>query len=199
MLRLDADKNRYLDRQAFGGLNLEGATFDLVDQNGDDQVVADEVVSFLEERASLSQLRVIMRVDLKRQSLFEILDTNTDQRLTRREFLLDPERIAEHDTNRNRALDATEIESRYHVTFELSRPGLIPDSQTMMQQGSNSPRLQGSIDGPEWFRRMDLNQDGDVSHREFLGPASDFSRFDTDKDGAITASEAQATIASTSD
>lgn len=199
MLRLDADKNRYLDRQEFGGLNLEGATFDLVDQDGNDQVIADEVVSFLEERASLSQLRVIMRVDLKRQSLFEILDTNTDQRLTRREFLLGPERIAEHDTNRNRALDATEIESRYHVTFELSRPGFIPDSQTMMQQGSTGPRLQGSTEGPEWFRRMDLNQDGDVSHREFLGPAADFSRFDTDKDGAITTSEAQAAIASTSD
>ncbi len=199
LLRLDADKNRYLDRQEFGGLNLEGATFDLVDQDDNDQVVADEVVGFLEERASLSQLRVIMRVDLKRQSLFEILDTNTDQRLTRREFLLGPERIAEHDTNQNRALDAMEIESRYHVTFELSRPGLIPDSQTMMQQGSNSPRLQGSTDGPEWFRRMDLNQDGDVSHREFLGPAADFARFDTDKDGAITASEAQAAIASTSD
>jgi hypothetical protein len=192
MLRIDADKNRYLDRQEFGGLDLEGATFDTVDRDGNDQVVAGEIVAWLEERASLSQLRVIMRVDLQRQSLFEILDTNSDQRLTRREFLLGPEQIAAFDTNRNQSLDAAEIESRYHVTFELARPGLIPNSQTMMQQGSNSPVLQGSIDGPEWFRRMDLNQDGDVSRREFLGPASDFVRFDTDRDGALSAEEALA-------
>ena len=197
MLRIDADKNRYLDRQEFAGLDLEGATFDVVDRDGNDQVVADEIVAYLEERASLSQLRVIMRVDLQRQSLFEILDTNSDQRLTRREFLLGPEQIAAFDTNRNRSLDAAEIESRYHVTFELARPGLIPNSQTMMQQGSNSPVLQGSTDGPEWFRRMDLNQDGDVSRREFLGPASDFTRFDTDRDGALSAEEALAAASST--
>lgn len=192
MLRIDADKNRYLDAQEFRGLNLEGATFELVDRNGDEQVVADEVVSFLEERASLSQLRVIMRVDLQRRSLFEILDANTDRRLTRREFLRGPERIAEYDANRNRALDAAEIESRYRVTIELAQPGLIPDSQMTMQQGSSSPRLQGATDGPEWFRRMDLNQDGDVSRREFLGPTVDFARIDANRDQAISADEALA-------
>jgi hypothetical protein len=196
MLRLDEDRNRYLDRQEFGGLNLEGATFDLVDRDGNNQIIADEIASYLEERASLSQLRVIMRVDLQRQSLFQILDTNSDQRLTRREFQQGPQQIAAFDTNRNRALDSTEIESRYHVTFELARPGLIPDSQTIMQQGSNSPRLQTSTDGPEWFRRMDLNQDGDVSRREFLGPADDFTRLDTDRDGALSAEEALAPSAS---
>ena len=190
MLRIDADKNRYLDRQEFAGLDLEGATFDVVDRDGNEQVVADEIAAWLEERASLSQLRVIMRVDLQRQSLFEILDTNSDQRLTRREFLLGPEQIAAFDANRNRNLDAAEIESRYHVTFELARPGLIPNSQMTMRQRSNSPLLQGATDGPEWFRRMDLNQDGDVSRREFLGPASDFARFDTDRDGALSAEEA---------
>ncbi len=44
--------------------------------------------------------------------------------------------------------------------------------------------------GPEWFLAMDRNRDGDVSNREFLGPADDFRRLDEDGDGLLSASEA---------
>jgi Ca2+-binding EF-hand superfamily protein len=191
-LRIDADKNRYLDRQEFGSLGLQSATFKIVDRDGNDQVTVKEITDYLEERVTLSRLRVIMRVDLQRRSLFQILDSNVDRRLTRREFLNGPVRIAEFDANGNMALDASEIESQYRVTLELAPPGLIPNEQTMMQQNSNSPVLQGSATGPEWFQRMDLNQDGDVSRREFLGPQADFARLDTDGDDALTPDEALA-------
>jgi hypothetical protein len=39
---------------------------------------------------------------------------------------------------------------------------------------------------------MDRNRDGDVSPREFFGPASAFERLDRDRDGLIDATEAAA-------
>ncbi len=43
---------------------------------------------------------------------------------------------------------------------------------------------------PLWFTRMDRNQDGDVSPREFLGPLHKFREMDTDGDGLISPEEA---------
>lgn len=43
---------------------------------------------------------------------------------------------------------------------------------------------------PLWFTRMDRNQDGDVSLREFLGPLDKFREMDTDGDGLISPEEA---------
>src|SRR5205823_4338992 len=45
--------------------------------------------------------------------------------------------------------------------------------------------------GPLWFRKMDLNGDGDVSPREFLGTQEEFRRIDTDGDGLISVEEAE--------
>jgi hypothetical protein len=38
---------------------------------------------------------------------------------------------------------------------------------------------------PEWFVRADLNGDGDVSRREFLGDRDQFSRLDANGDGYL--------------
>jgi hypothetical protein len=43
---------------------------------------------------------------------------------------------------------------------------------------------------PGWFAKMDVNHDGDVSPREFLGTAEAFQKLDSDGDGLIDASEA---------
>jgi hypothetical protein len=48
------------------------------------------------------------------------------------------------------------------------------------------------LSGPEWFRRMDRNQDRDVSYREFLAPRSIFEQLDKDSNGLLSATEAEA-------
>ena len=47
-----------------------------------------------------------------------------------------------------------------------------------------------SGDAPRWFRSMDLNKDGDVSRREFLGDATQFDELDHNSDGFLDSSEA---------
>jgi hypothetical protein len=42
---------------------------------------------------------------------------------------------------------------------------------------------------PAWFSHADLNGDGDVSRREFLGAPVQFERLDGDKDGYLNAAE----------
>ena len=46
--------------------------------------------------------------------------------------------------------------------------------------------------GPVWFRKMDRNRDGDVSRKEWLGTKEAFDEIDTDRDGLISAEEAEA-------
>jgi Ca2+-binding EF-hand superfamily protein len=41
-----------------------------------------------------------------------------------------------------------------------------------------------------WFQKMDRNQDGDISPREFIGSDEDFRKLDADGDGPISATEA---------
>jgi hypothetical protein len=55
---------------------------------------------------------------------------------------------------------------------------------------NNQPELP-QRSGPVWFRKMDRNHDGDVSHREFLGTEEEFRKIDRDGDGLISLEEAQ--------
>ena len=65
----------------------------------------------------------------------------------------------------------------------------VPQQATPAMQAGAAPSTTTS--GPVWFQKMDRNQDGDVSEREFLGPASAFDQLDTNGDEFIDAAEAE--------
>ncbi len=205
LVMLDGDRNQYLDETEFGGmvsaLQQSGATgdFGTVDRNGDKMVTRDELFSFADrdQMASASRIEVTVMQDGK--TLFGLLDTNQDRRLSAREVRSGGDVLKQFDMNKDGGFAETELGTEYVLTLGLGRSELRRSTGSMqmmnqMRMNSGDAVLPGTaaLSGPEWFKRMDRNQDGDVSTREFPGSAEHFRQLDTDADQLITAAEAEA-------
>ncbi|MBX3439612.1 MAG: hypothetical protein KF861_19140 [Planctomycetaceae bacterium] len=193
--RQDGDKNGYLDAQEFAMLGNPGGTFEDVDLNGDGQVYLEELDRFIQLDAYLAQCYAEMTVDAIDKPLFQILDENLDRRLTLREFAAAVERMQPYDRNGDGLLDASELLAlrKYRVAFSFGVPPAVRiDRQNQMSADRRMPVVRTVTTGPEWFRKMDRNQDDEVTWREFLGPRSAFDLLDRDGSGWIDAEEAEA-------
>jgi hypothetical protein len=119
-------------------------------------------------------------------ALFDELDRNADGRLGEREIAVSPARMLERDHNQDGQLTSDELPSTMIVAFLRSeRPAeqsfYLPDFVATPEQVAGAPA---------WFAAADLNGDGDVSRREFLGPIEQFFRLDADQNGFIAVEEA---------
>jgi Ca2+-binding EF-hand superfamily protein len=201
---IDGDRNQYLDETEFAGIlgamQQSGANGDFatVDQNSDKMVTRDELFSFVERDLMAAASRIEVTVKQDGKTLFSLLDANQDRRLSAREIKSGSSILQKYDLNGDGSFAETELGTEYVLTLGLGRSELRRNSgmMTMQTMAMNSgdavlPGLEG-LDGPEWFRRMDRNQDGDVSVREFLGTSTQFAALDTDQDGLMSASEAEA-------
>jgi hypothetical protein len=192
----DGNRNGYVEPAEFAGLDLVNADFGAVDFNENGEIVAAEVSAYVEQELLLQQSTVVISVDNELKSLFEVLDGDSDRRLTPREFLRGAGEFERLDVNGNRELAESELLARYKLRFGLGAarltaqllPGTAPRSGGRAK-ATPLPAAPGS--GPLWFRRMDRNRDGDVAWREFLGPREAFARIDADGDGLIDAGEAE--------
>ncbi|MBL8808786.1 MAG: hypothetical protein JNM43_01305, partial [Planctomycetaceae bacterium] len=149
-----------------------------------------------EQAAIASRIEVTVEQDGK--TLFDLLDENDDRRLTVREFRLGPEVLKQYDGNGDGRFAETELGTEYVLTIGLGRSeyarseGMMSGMQMIPGQSPDAI-IPGrdSLSGPEWFRRMDRNQDGDLSQREFLGTPEQFRKLDADNDLLINAEEAE--------
>ncbi|QDT26514.1 EF hand [Gimesia panareensis] len=189
----DGDKNGYLTPAEFMQLNVPDADYKKVDQNQDEMLHVEELTDFLLQKTSKLQNQVVMTVSNDGKSLFEILDTNLDRRLSPRELKNSIQRVKEYDGNRDQSLDPAELRGHFKLTLELGKPQLFqfdPREDSMaMNQNSTIPR---TVSGPRWFQRMDRNRDGDISEREFLFDTNTFKKLDQNQDHLISAEEAEA-------
>ena len=187
----DADKNGYLSESEFGGLGLPDADFKSVDRNSDEMVTLEEILAYIDQEAASSQSRVEFVVSHDGKSVFQVVDANNDRRITRRELVHAYERLIKFDQNGDDEIAAVELAGRFKADMSLGRPVLLRNT-VMANRGGDmtAPIISALTNGPEWFRKMDRNRDGDVSPREFLGPPALFKRLDLDGDGLITADEA---------
>lgn len=191
----DGDNNEYLDedecRRQFYFQNL----FERLDADGNEKIFKDELVAFIERESVSARTRTRLIVANRGRNLYDLLDGNRNGTITPRELVQAVPRAMSKDTDKDGQLADDEVPRFLRITVQPGRPDFGNVRYLLGGQGSATNYVGNQYrqmpDAPKWFRGMDRNQDGDVSRAEFLGPAADFTRLDTDADGLLSVDEAK--------
>jgi Ca2+-binding EF-hand superfamily protein len=175
-----AAKKGVLERKQAMQIDFLNQLFDLADRDGDGKLTEKELQGWLDLVEDGAGSRAVLTATDQGRSLFELLDADRDGRLSLRELRTAWSRLRPHARD-GAGLAKADIPRRVQVTLGLGRQAFPVPSST------GKP----AVSAPLWFRKMDRNNDGDVSPREFLGTPEDFDRLDLDKDGLISADEAR--------
>jgi Ca2+-binding EF-hand superfamily protein len=189
----DIDKNGYVDKMEStqNALALLQNVFAMADRDGDGKLYKKELEAYIDRQAEAIASRMMLTLADRGRALFEMLDTNTDQRLSVRELRQARGHLARLDRDGDGRIAQNEMPRRYRIGVGRGRgQAAIRGAVAIKVYDAASPVSPARGDVPEWFGRMDRNGDGDVSRREFLGTRDQFRRFDADRDGLIDPREA---------
>ncbi|MEM1070522.1 MAG: hypothetical protein AAGI63_16590 [Planctomycetota bacterium] len=144
------------------------------------------VIEFAAVQRSSSQ-QISLGAVMDGYPLLPSLDPNDDGRLTIRERRELPSRLGRFDLDGDGALTAPEVLPPIRVCV-----GLGPTAHLELAKIRTTSNIvsEKSIEGPDWFVRMDRNADNDLSRSEFPGTDDQFTNLDSDDDQLISAAEA---------
>ncbi len=146
------------------------------DRDGDGTLTKPEFGAWLDLREQFAAAHVLLTVIDRGPGLFEILDGDHDGALSVRELRTAWPRLKAAGCVTGDEFDRAKLPRVLLATVSRGHP-------------KSAVRVPGRA-GPEWFRAMDRNQDGDVSRREFTGDPALFDKLDADKNGLISPDEA---------
>jgi Ca2+-binding EF-hand superfamily protein len=189
----DRDGNSYVDRAEAQMGNIGKKTFATMDSDGDGKVFKGELSSFVGRQNEAAAVRFQLYVTDIGQDLRKLLDLDEDFVLSARELRLARNVLSFADTNGDGVLGGDEIPQDF--VLELVR-GLDERSDPLRVRTTGGTAGQAASVGPLWFRKMDRNNDGDLSPRECIGPRAAFHKLDANGDGLIDRDEAEATAKS---
>jgi Ca2+-binding EF-hand superfamily protein len=175
-------KKGHIDRKDVVGNNMFsyiGQLFDLADGNGDGKLTRKELSDYLDVQASGGGCRVNISVNDLGRSLFEHIDADGDNQLSVRELRNAWERVKKLAKD-GKGLAQNDIPRRMQMSMAQGNGGFAFVNRRAVRRAQP----------PVWFRKMDRNNDGDLSPREFLGTEAEFKMLDTDGDGLISVEEA---------
>jgi Ca2+-binding EF-hand superfamily protein len=188
----DTDNNEYVDERESLANGIGRAAWEAMDVDGDKKVYRGEFTSFLDRQTEAASVRIQLEVSDLGQDLFAILDLDMDGRLSSRELRTAKNILAVADENGDGALNGDEIPLR--LILELVRGADAPSEEEARVARGRIARstARANTAGPLWFRKMDRNNDGDLSPEEFSGPVDAFQKLDADGDGLVDRDEAEA-------
>ncbi len=171
--------------------------FKVMDRDGDGKLFEKEVLAYLDAYQELQAAARLscatVGITSEGKGLFEMLDTDGDGRLSVREMRNAVKLLAELDRDGDGMISRAEIPRVSQATFRMGPAGaeqFVSTRTGRIRGRTNQPAKPPR--GPDWFRKMDRNGDGDVSRREFLGTDAQFREIDSDGDGLISVEEAEA-------
>jgi Ca2+-binding EF-hand superfamily protein len=115
------------------------------------------------------------------------LDLNNDGRLTLRELWHVPELLSAFDGDQDGQITHGELPQTLRVSFGY---GPTVHEHLATVRSVHPPASGPKVTPPDWFVRSDVNADGDLTVREFLGNKEQFAKLDFDGDGLLSAAEA---------
>ena len=190
MRTYDRDNNAYIDAAEAANNNIGKAVFAAMDVDGDGKVFKGELTSFMTRLNEAAAARLQLEVTDQGQNLFEVLDTDGDGVLSPREQREAKNILASADKNADGSLAGDELPQRF--VFELVRGADDVREEAVVRGRAVRSAAKANTSGPLWYRKMDRNNDGDLSVHEFVGPLEAFRKLDTNGDGFIDRSEAEA-------
>ncbi|AWM39948.1 transaldolase/EF-hand domain-containing protein [Gemmata obscuriglobus] len=178
----DADANARLDPKELaapkaGTLKQLAAA---ADRNGDGALSDTELTAWLDLQDQIARGHVLLTVIDHGAGLFELLDADHDGALSVRELRGAWDRLTAAGCVTDGRFDRAKLPRQLLAAISRGHPKSSPGKPARP--------------GPAWFVAMDRNGDGDVSRREFTGPAAVFDTLDADKDGLLDAREAGAAV-----
>jgi Ca2+-binding EF-hand superfamily protein len=171
------------------GGELEVAVVDSVPSTKPESEKSEEAV----KPRPFSSLQIQVRAGDAEDALFSWCDANHDSRLTLREMQSAGQRVARLDASGDGTVTAAEVPDRLACAI-LRGPG-----GDMMPRGLYAAQRRAPENAPRWLTAMDTNGDGEITPREFLGNAKQFSDLDLNADGYLDASEAARAAAAVPD
>lgn len=186
----DADNNKYLEKAETKDRAPLSSLFDLMDKDGNGKLYMEEVNEFVDHETQAAQSQMVLSAEDQGRAIFAIMDLNRDRHLGMREIRGTVGRVSSWDRDGDGKVTSDEIPHHYQLSIGRGQVGGFGLGNVAVRALNQVPAAEPTAPGPEWFKRMDRNRDGDLSRREFLGSRSVFETLDADHDGLIDADEA---------
>jgi Ca2+-binding EF-hand superfamily protein len=191
--KMAAGDQKYLDKQKIQEnpyISFLFNVFDEADRNGDGKLTVEELEAFFNAITGGPGSQTYITIVDQGRSLFTLIDTNHDNRLSQREILNFAKNFSKIDKNGDGVIERSELPRQFRVSVSQG-PSNGGFGRTFVNFRVAGNQLLGSTGrGPAWFQKMDRNKDGDVSLREWLGTPEEFKEVNEAGDGLISVDEA---------